>query len=177
VPFQNFRTSDGWIVVCCAKEKFWRRLVEVLDHPALEDPRYATFATRHEHREELLGVLAGVFGTRTTAEWLDVLGPAGIPCGPVNTVEQAMAEPLTAARGMVVETEHPRFGGVRAPASPVKVGPPEGEHRRAPARNEDADELLRGLLGYPAGRIAELQRGGAFGEQGGAGAGPPTEET
>lgn len=175
VPFQNFRTSDGWIVVCCAKEKFWRRLVEALDHPALEDPRYATFAARHEHRDELLGVLAGVFGTRTTAEWLDLLGPAGVPCGPVNTVEQALAQPLTAARGMIVETEHPKFGRVQAPASPVRVGPAASRHRRAPVRNEHAEQVLDGLLGYGADRIVALGKAGAFG-QGGPGGGPPTEE-
>ena len=165
VPFQSFRTSDGWLVVACAKERFWRRLVEVLGHPALEDPRYATFAARHEHREELLDVLAGVFGTRTTAEWLDLLGPAGIPCGPVNTIGQALAEPLTAARGMVVETEHPRFGRVQAPASPVRVGERSTHHRRAPARNEDAEQLLGDLLGYAPERIATLAQAGAFGQE------------
>jgi crotonobetainyl-CoA:carnitine CoA-transferase CaiB-like acyl-CoA transferase len=165
VPFQSFRTSDGWLVVACAKEKFWRRLVEVLGHPALEDPRYATFAARHEHREELLGVLAGVFGTRTTAEWLDVLGRAGIPCGPVNTVGEALAEPLTTARGMLVETEHPRFGRVQAPASPVRVGDRSTDHRPAPARNEDAEHVLGELLGYGAERIATLAQAGAFGRE------------
>jgi crotonobetainyl-CoA:carnitine CoA-transferase CaiB-like acyl-CoA transferase len=164
VPFQSFRTGDGWIVVCCAKEKFWRRLVEVLGRPELaDDHRYASFPARAEHRQELLEVLAESFADRTTASWLDLLGSAGIPCGPVNTVEQALADPLVAERGLLVETEHPTLGRVRAPAGPVRVGPGEAVHRRAPARNEHAGELLGGLLGYGRERLASLAAAGAFG--------------
>jgi crotonobetainyl-CoA:carnitine CoA-transferase CaiB-like acyl-CoA transferase len=164
VPFQSFRTSDGWIVVCCAKEKFWRRLVQVLGRPGLaDDPRYASFRARAEHREELLGALAESFAARTTAAWLDLLGSASIPSGPVNTVEQALADPLVAARGLVVETEHPRLGRVRAPATPVRVGAGEAAHRPGPGRNEHAGELLGGLLGYGRERVASLEAAGAFG--------------
>jgi crotonobetainyl-CoA:carnitine CoA-transferase CaiB-like acyl-CoA transferase len=164
VPFQSFRTGDGWIVVCCAKEKFWRRLVQVLGRPELaEDPRYASFRARADHRQELLEVLAESFAARTTASWLDLLGAAGVPCGPVNSVEQALADPLVAERGLVVETEHPRLGRVRAPAGPVRVGAGEAVHRRAPARNEHAGELLAGLLGYGRERVASLEAAGAFG--------------
>ncbi len=167
VPFQVFQALDGWLVVGCAKEKFWRRLAGLLDGVAgtglAADPRFATFAGRHRYATELLRVLEAVFATRTVAAWLADLEPAGIPCGPVNDVAAALADPHTAARGMVVETEHPYFGTIRQPASPVRVGDAPVPHRRAPRRNEDAAYVLHDVLGYDDTRIGGLTAAGAFG--------------
>jgi crotonobetainyl-CoA:carnitine CoA-transferase CaiB-like acyl-CoA transferase len=164
VPFGNFPTADGWIIVGCAKEKFWQRLVEAIDRPDLEaDPRFATFADRREHREELVAILDGVLAAHPTAYWLERIGAAGVPCAPVNSVEQAFADPQTAARDLVLEHEHAEFGTVRQPASPIRVGAARGPLRRAPGRNEDADAILRDLLGYDEARVRELHEGGAFG--------------
>src|SRR5262245_37882971 len=139
VPFQNFRTADGWIVVACPKEKFWRRLAEVLGRPDLAtDVRFADFDGRRLHRDELSATLQAIFTGDTSARWLERLTAAGIPCGPVNTLAEALADPQTEAREMVVETEHPRFGSVRQVASPVRVGDLPVPHRRGPQRNEDA---------------------------------------
>ncbi|MEV0134498.1 CoA transferase [Dactylosporangium sp. NPDC050688] len=167
VPFQVFRAADGWLVVGCAKEKFWQRLAALLDRLAgtslAADPRFATFGDRHRHSAALLGLLEAAFATRTVAAWLAELEPAGIPCGPVNDVAAALADPHTAARGMLVETEHPRFGTIRQPASPVRVGGEPVEHRRAPRRNEDAAYVLHDVLGYDDTRVAALTAAGAFG--------------
>ena len=164
VPFQNFETADGWIVVGCAKEKFWERLTEVIGHPELkEDARFADFASRQRNSADLIPMLTDLFRTRTTAEWLAVIEPAGIPTGPINSVAEALSDPQTAARGMLVETTHPIWGTVRAPASPLRVGEPPAEHRRAPSRNEDSADILGRLLGYPAARVEELASAGAFG--------------
>ena len=74
VPFQNFETADGWIVVACAKEKFWQRLCEVIDRPDLrEDPRFRTFAGRRRHAAELLPTLEASFRQRPTAAWVRVV--------------------------------------------------------------------------------------------------------
>ena len=164
VPFQNFRTADGWIVVACAKEKFWRRLAEVLGRPDLAtDERFATMADRREHSVELLEILDAAFLERSAEQWLELLSAAGVPSGPVNTVNEALEHPQTIARELVVETEHPRFGTVRQLASPVRVGATAPSYRRAPSRNEDAPHVLRNILDYDERRIAELRDGGAFG--------------
>jgi crotonobetainyl-CoA:carnitine CoA-transferase CaiB-like acyl-CoA transferase len=164
VPFQAFRAADGWLVVACPKEKFWRRLAGAIGRPDLaSDPRFATFAARRKHAAELLVLLDEAFIGRPAAAWLDALRAAGVPCGPVNTVPQALADPQTVARGMVVPTEHPRFGTVRQVRSPVRVGETAPEYRAAPARNADAAAVLGGLLGYDAARIAELAAAAAFG--------------
>lgn len=164
VPFQVFEAADGWLVVGCAKEKFWQRLVQVLDRPELAtDPHYATFADRQRHADVLLPILEGLFRARTVAQWLEPLYAAAIPCGPVNDVAQALTEPHTVARGLIVETEHERYGTVRQVASPVRVGPQREDHRRAPRRHEDAPELLGHLLGLDAESQSELAAAGAFG--------------
>ncbi|GAA3228247.1 CaiB/BaiF CoA transferase family protein [Dactylosporangium siamense] len=167
VPFQVFQAADGWIVVGCAKEKFWRRLADLLDAVAgtsfATDPRFATFGGRHQHATMLLALLEDAFATRTVAAWLADLGPAGVPCGPVNDVAAALADPHTAARGMVVETDHPVFGTIRQPASPVRVGDEPVPHRRAPRRNEDAVYVLHEILGYDSTRVGDLTAAGAFG--------------
>jgi crotonobetainyl-CoA:carnitine CoA-transferase CaiB-like acyl-CoA transferase len=164
VPFQNFRTADGWIVVSCAKEKFWRRLCEVIGQPGLaDDPRFRDFAARREHAEALRELLAKAFARQTSAHWLASLARAGVPGGPVHSVPQALRDPQTIARGLIVETDHPRFGRVRQLASPVRVGAETPPQRRAPARHEDAEAILTGLLGYDRARIAELAARGAFG--------------
>jgi crotonobetainyl-CoA:carnitine CoA-transferase CaiB-like acyl-CoA transferase len=157
VPFQAFQASDGWIVVACPKEKFWQRLAVAVGRPGLAaDERFATFGDRRAHADELLPILDGIFVSRTTQEWLDVLHAAGVPCGPVNSVSQALADEQTLARGMVVETEHPEFGTVRQVRSPVRVGDDVVEYRRAPRRNEDVDYVFSELLGYDAARIEAL---------------------
>ncbi|GIF98710.1 CaiB/BaiF CoA transferase family protein [Catellatospora citrea] len=161
VPFQVFAAADGWLVVGCAKEKFWRRLAEVLELP--DDPRFATFALRRQHREELLEILERAFATRTVAGWLAVLEPAGVPCGPVNDVAAALADPHTQARNMIVRTEHPAFGTVTQVASPVRVGDEPPAYRRAPRRNEDFGYVTDDLLGYGPEQVARLRAAGAFG--------------
>lgn len=165
VPFQNFQTADGWIVVGCAKEKFFVRLAEAVAMPELaSDERFLDFDARRRHRDELVGILDEAFRARPSAEWIKVLTETGVPCGPVNSVEQALADPHTEARRMIVETDHPRFGRVRQPASPLRVGAEPVPHRRAPLRNEDASYVLCDLLGYEGARVASLRAAGAFGK-------------
>ncbi|MGY1694714.1 CaiB/BaiF CoA transferase family protein [Geodermatophilus sp. SYSU D00814] len=165
VPFQAFEASDGWLVVGCAKEKFWSRLVQVIGRPELgEDPRFASFADRQAHSDVLLPLLEAEFAGRTVAEWLEALYAAAIPCGPINDVEHALTEEHTGARGLVVETEHPRYGRLRQLASPVRVGDQLPAYRRAPARNEDLDHVVREVLGYDEERVTDLGVRGAFGQ-------------
>jgi crotonobetainyl-CoA:carnitine CoA-transferase CaiB-like acyl-CoA transferase len=158
VPFQAFQVADGWIVVASPKEKFWQRLAAALGRPDLaEDERFRDFAARRRNAGELLPILDGIFLTKPEQEWLDILRAAGVPCGPVNSVAQALADEQTVARGMVVESEHPEFGTVRQVRSPVRVGTDPVEYRRAPKRNEDAGYVYTELLGYDAEHIQRLR--------------------
>lgn len=163
VPFQNFQTSDGWIVVACAKEKFWAQLVKVLGEPEFEDSRYANFALRREHAGELLPALERRFRECTTAQWLERLQAVGIPCGRVNDVASALADPLVAERRMIVETEHEALGKVRQVAGPVRVGQHQPITRRGPTLGEHNEEVLREVLCFDRMQVDEALRSGAFG--------------
>ncbi len=169
VPFQAFEASDGWLVVGCAKEKFWQRLTAVMGRADIaDDPRFATFADRDRHRDVLVPMLEDVFRTRTVDGWLAPLYAAAIPCGPVKEVAGALDDPHTVARALIAETQHPSFGTVRSLRSPVRVGPPGRDSndtplpRGGPAMGEHTDEVLRGL-GYDQERMDALRAAGAFG--------------
>ena len=164
VPFQNFPTADGWIVVACPKPKFWEKLCEAIGRPELrDDPRFADFAARDANRDALLPILEAAFAERTSAAWLALLAEHGIPSSAVNEVAEALADPQAVARGAIVELEHPRFGTVREIATPLRVGEEERPLRRAPARGEHTEKVLLGLCGYTVERIAELGEAGTFG--------------
>ena len=153
--YQNFATADGWIVVACPKEKFWRRLCEAIGRPELAaDARFADFGSRDQHRDELLAELDAAFATRPTDAWLAELGAAGVPSAPVNDVAAALADPQAVARGAVVEAEHERFGTVRTLASPLRVGPERRVPERAPRRGEHTEQVLAELCGYTSANIS-----------------------
>jgi crotonobetainyl-CoA:carnitine CoA-transferase CaiB-like acyl-CoA transferase len=165
VPFQAFETADGWMIVACAKEKFWQRLCSALGRPDLvDDERFDSFSTRRANQEVLIPILDELFLQKDSAFWLTQLKSYGVPCGPVNTLAEALEEPQAVARQMIVTTEHPRFGEIRQVASPVNVGSERGTYRRAPLRNEDAHDILSELLGYDDATIQELSAAGAFEE-------------
>jgi len=164
VPFQNFETNNGWIVLACAKEKFWNRLGEAIGHPELtSDPRYATFALRREHADTLLRELERMFKERSSEEWMRILKDAGIPCGRVNDVSAALSDPLVLERRMIVETDHPYFGTVRQVAGPVRIGHFTPDSRRGPMLGEQNIEVVRDVLLLEDAQINDLLEGDAFG--------------
>ena len=164
VPFQAFEAKDGWMVVGCAKEKFWQRLTVVIERPEwATDPRFETFADRDRNRNVLLPLLEEIFAQRTVEEWVEPLRAAAVPTARINDVAAALTEPHTIARDLLVETEHPRYGTVRQVASPVRVGSEPPTYRRAPLRNEDAGRILGELLGYDSTAVSDLTDRGAFG--------------
>src|SRR5690606_37768575 len=150
--------------VACPKEKFWVRLTEAIARPDIaHDPRFPDFSARSDHEEELVTLLDSVFKTRPAMARVEDLRRAGVPTGQVQDMATAPTDPQTTARGLVVETDHPRFGTVRQVAGPVRVGSGAVEHQPAPRRNQHADEILGGLLGYDEAARSRLTVEGAFG--------------
>jgi crotonobetainyl-CoA:carnitine CoA-transferase CaiB-like acyl-CoA transferase len=158
VPFQNFPTADGWIVVACPKQKFWEALCTAIEQPELAgDPRFADFAARDRNRDELEPILETTFRGRRSDEWLAVLAEAGVPSSAVNDVPAALEE------ARLVEYEHQQLGSVRQVASPLRLSDAEPPVQRAPGRGEHTKALLIELCGYSSERVGELAAAGVFG--------------
>jgi crotonobetainyl-CoA:carnitine CoA-transferase CaiB-like acyl-CoA transferase len=165
VPFQNFETDDGWLIVACPKQSLWERLCNAIERPELlADARYKTFALRDRHRDELLAALEPVFRSRPTTVWLELLSAAGVPCAPVNDIAAALADVQVAARQATVEISHPVLGPVRQVATPFRIDGFTPPTARGPFRGEDTAAVLRELCGYTESEIAALGRSGVFGD-------------
>jgi crotonobetainyl-CoA:carnitine CoA-transferase CaiB-like acyl-CoA transferase len=144
-PYQAFPTSDGWITVGAANQGNWLRLVEALEAPNLrDDPSFATNADRMRNLEMLTATLTPLFKRRSSAEWLRRLEQAGVPAGPVLEVGEMHRDPQALAREMIVQTEHPTAGPVKAIGLPIKFSDtPGGVRRAAPLFGQDTREILR----------------------------------
>lgn len=165
VPFQLFATADGYIAVACAKEKFFRDLATLMGRSDLiADPRFATFATRREHREELLAELNQGFRERATNEWMQLL-QGQVPCAPARTVPEALDENELSQREMLAEFQSEVFGTVRSVGLPIAMSDFKPTYRAAPRLSGDRDAVLE-ELGYTPAETAELITAGAFGVAG-----------
>ncbi|MCL6649026.1 MAG: CoA transferase [Chloroflexi bacterium] len=165
-PFQAFPTKDGYIVLTLTGggENIWALFCAAIGLEAsMDDPRFQTNASRTEHHAELEALVSDALRQRTTAEWLEVFQELGIPCGPVNTIDQVVADPQVNARGMIVPVTHPRVGTIPVSGNPIKLSrtPPE-INRPAPDLGQDTDQVLQELLGLRDDQIAALRACGAI---------------
>jgi formyl-CoA transferase len=158
VPYQVFRSKDGYLAVGIGNDRQYRTFCEIAGAPELSsDERFSTNPARVRNREALVPLLERVFAKRPTAEWIEHLWTGGIPAGPINTVDRALEDPNTVARGMVVGMPHPTAGSVRLVGSPMKFSATPVEYRQAPPLlGEHTEEVLRDVLGMPPEEIRAL---------------------
>jgi crotonobetainyl-CoA:carnitine CoA-transferase CaiB-like acyl-CoA transferase len=163
VPYQGFETADRDMIIAVGNERLWEKLCRAIAAPQLlGDPRFKTNPLRVRHRAECVAALQAILKTRSRDEWISLLGGAGIPCTPINDVKEVFEDPQVLNRGMLVELDHPSAGRIKMVGIPVKYSGTEAEIRRPPPRlGEHTDEVLSGLLGYDAARIASLRARGA----------------
>ncbi|MDI3298106.1 MAG: CoA transferase [Bacillota bacterium] len=163
VPYQPFATADGHIMVAVGNDRLWRSFCEALGLPELAgDPRFATNPARVEHRSELIPLLAARLATRSSAEWTEALDRAGVPCGPILTVGEALSHPQVAAREMVVEMDHPTAGRIRTTGLPVKFSRTPGRIASPPPLlGQQTLEILR-EAGFSEAEVERLQEAGAI---------------
>lgn len=144
-PYQAFRCADGDITIGAANQRTFTKLAAVLGHDDwLADIRFATDASRVEHRGALASAIEAVTVTRPCGNWLTALDAAGIPCGPINDYAQVFADPQVVAREMAVAVDHPTLGRIRALGTPIKMSEtPLEPSRRAPLLGEHTAQVLR----------------------------------
>lgn len=159
VPYQDFPTADGDVILAIGNDGQFARFCEVAGHPEwAADDRYATNRARVDNRDTLIPLMRQTTVMRTTREWIEVLEQAGVPCGPVNSIADVFQDPHVQARGMQLEMPHPSLGTVPQVASPLRLSASPVEYRTAPPLlGEHTDEVLAQTLGLSAEAIQRLR--------------------
>ena len=163
VPFQFFATSDGYVAIACAKEKFVSILFEELGGDLAADLRFKTFEDRRRNRKALLELLTERFADASTAEWMRRLA-GRVPIAPVRSMTDALKAEETASRQMLAAYHHPTLGTVRSVGTPLKVSDFEPQYRPAPHYADDRDAILN-EIGLDQAAIDALEDEGAFGQE------------
>ncbi|TWI65343.1 crotonobetainyl-CoA:carnitine CoA-transferase CaiB-like acyl-CoA transferase [Pseudoduganella lurida] len=164
VPYQTFACADGHIIVTAGNDGQYRKFVEAGGRADLAaDPRFATNPLRVQHRDVLVPLLAEMALTKTRDEWIAQLEAAGVPCGPINDLDDVFRNEQVLARGMVVDVPHPTAGSTALVRSPMQLSATPAEVRSAPPTlGQHTDEVLGGLLGRSADDVAALRARGVL---------------
>ncbi len=160
VPYQNFKTADGYLVIGVASEVIWKRFCQAIGRPNLtDDARFANNSLRVENRTKLIALLSEVFLQRDNETWFKLLTAAEVPCSPVQTIDQVFQAPQVLHRDMVMEIEHPTAGKVRMAGIPVKFSvTPASLRLPPPLLGEHNEAILSNWLGMSAEAIDELKK-------------------
>jgi formyl-CoA transferase len=160
IPYQVFACSDGHIIVAVGNDSQFRKFCEVLGSSDLgTDTRFATNSNRIRHRTELIPLLEPLIKTRCRDAWVDAFEAAGVPCGPINNIDQVFENPQVKARGIKVEIPHELAGKVSQVASPMRFSETPIEYRAAPPTLGQHNEYVLGdLLGMQADAIEGLRK-------------------
>jgi crotonobetainyl-CoA:carnitine CoA-transferase CaiB-like acyl-CoA transferase len=165
VPYQTFKTKDGYIIIAVGTDRQFREFCRIAGVADLaDDPRFANNRARVENRKALAALLIEPVKQRTTAEWIAGLEAAAVPCGPINRIDEVFADPQVVARGLRLVLTRP--DGVEAPgvANPIRFSAtPIAYEKAAPALGEGTSRVLSGLLGMGEAEIAALRASGAIG--------------
>lgn len=161
-PFEPFKTKTNYLIIAIANDNLWQKLCNVLERKDLiDDPRFAVNPQRAANISELRKILREIFLTKTAEEWMDILDEAGIPNGPINTIEDVVNHPQILSRDMIVELEHPVAGKYKAAGIPIKLSRTPGQLKSAaPLLGMHNAEIYGELLGYSKEKLEELNTKG-----------------
>lgn len=160
-PYQVFATANGWIAIGAANQRNWELLARALERTdLLDNAHFASNADRMAHITELVETLTATLKTRPTEEWLKVLEEAGVPCGPVLTLDEVYKNPQVKAREMDIEVQHPTAGRIHTIGFPVKYSKTPGQmYRPAPVLGQHTFAILESL-GYSPEESQQLETDG-----------------
>ena len=160
VPYQTFKASDGYFALGIGNDGQWKQFCEKAGKKEwAEDDRFKTNANRVENCKILIPLLDELFLLKDIDHWLSILESVGVPCGPINTIDQLFDDPQVQAREMVINVNHPSAGEIKMVASPLKIPTAPVEVRFPPPMlGEHTEAILSELLGYEKNRVEELRR-------------------
>jgi crotonobetainyl-CoA:carnitine CoA-transferase CaiB-like acyl-CoA transferase len=163
VPYNVFPCSDGYVILAVGNDGQFRKFCEFAGDATLaDDPRLRTNPLRLANRDACEAAVGALTRTKPQKHWVDGLAAVGVPCSPVNSIDQVFADPQVIAREMVVKMRHEK-AGVDMPiiASPIKMSETPPAYRRAPpVCGQDTDDVLRELLDLPPSEIDALRARG-----------------
>jgi formyl-CoA transferase len=156
-----FKTADGYINVAASGDSLWERFCKAADAPDLLS-EYGTAAARSANRPALNARIAEIMREHTNDHWVDVMNKAGVPCGPINTIDKVFADPQVQHLGIATPIDHPKYGAQKVVGQPIHLSryPQPEKLRHTPEPGEHTDEILKGL-GYDEAAIASLKGSGA----------------
>jgi crotonobetainyl-CoA:carnitine CoA-transferase CaiB-like acyl-CoA transferase len=172
VPYEAFQTSDGYIILAVGNDSQFARFCEVAGRRELaDDERFATNPNRVENRGVLIPLLGALMRARASADWLGALEQAGVPCGPINDIEQLFADPQVKARGLQISIKDPnrrepaRESSHPGVASPIHFSETPIQYELPPPRlGQHTDEVLREELELDAAELTRLRASGVIGD-------------
>lgn len=164
VPYQDFPSADGNFILAVGNDGQFRKFCEVAGIANLaDDPRFVTNKARVAHRAELIPLMRQATVFKTTAQWIEQLEKAGVPCGPINDLQQVFADPQVQARGLRLDLPNALGSSTPQVASPLRLSATPVTYRSAPPLlGQHTDSLLQKLLGMSETQIAELREAGVI---------------
>lgn len=162
VPYQTFATSDGHIIIAAGNDRQYQKLVAAGDCPELaNDSRFITNPLRVHHRDALVPLLSEMVAKKTRNEWILLLEQAGVPCGPINTLNEVFDNPQVLARGLQIDLPHPSGAAARLVGSPMRLSAtPVAYPAAPPCLGQHTTDVLRNLLQYSDEQIETLRSHG-----------------
>jgi formyl-CoA transferase len=164
IPTGVYPTSDGHINIAASGDRLWTRFCEAAGAPELlSNPEHTTSALRSKNRKALHDRISAITKTKPSAEWVKLLNDAGVPCGPINSIDQTFAEPQVQHLGIARRVRHEKLGDIRVVGQPINLtkAPQPIEYRPTPELGQHTDEIMASI-GRDANAIADLRARGVI---------------
>jgi crotonobetainyl-CoA:carnitine CoA-transferase CaiB-like acyl-CoA transferase len=165
VPYQCFKAADGkYLLLAVGNDEIWKRFCHAIGLERLiHDPEFITNEKRVQNRERLAHLLNEIFLTKTREEWIKILLENGVPCGPVNTVDELFKDPQILERNMLIEIKHPKADKIKQIGIPIKFSETQLQVRYPPPLlGQHTEEVLKNLLNMSTQEINRLKEKGVI---------------